>query len=306
MELFLSVFFIYIFVVIGYFAKKIFKEQIQEKSFVLLSIYFLQPILIFWGLSSKSIDLQLLFAPFFYIVIIAISIVFSLVLATNCFKDQKDRSIATTASVIGNTGNLGIPLGIALFGAESVIYTSIINILNIFIINSVGVFMYSRGNYSVIESLKNILKLPAIWFGLLATVLNLLHVEFSEDFQRTLTMGAYATMVLQLVIFGMYLCSVKLKKINYKLFGVISFIKFIFMPGIALATLMIIYPSPIIIGVVLLELSVPAAVTNVNLAALYDCKPSDTTAMVFLTSVTFLGFVFFLVYILNTLNIMQL
>ena len=38
---------IYVFVFFGYLAKRFFKDQVQEKSFVLVYIYFLMPIIIF-------------------------------------------------------------------------------------------------------------------------------------------------------------------------------------------------------------------------------------------------------------------
>ena len=44
------------------------------------------------------------------------------------FKERSDQSVYLASSLVGNTGNLGIPLGIAIFGIESVPYTSIINI----------------------------------------------------------------------------------------------------------------------------------------------------------------------------------
>ncbi len=49
------------------------------------------------------------------------------------FSSKTDENIFLATALIGNTGNLGIPLGIALFGEQSVPYTSIINIANIFL-----------------------------------------------------------------------------------------------------------------------------------------------------------------------------
>ena len=60
---------IYGFIAMGYAAKKLLKEEINEKGLILLSIYFLQPMLSFWGLSTKPIDAELLQAPFIYIAI---------------------------------------------------------------------------------------------------------------------------------------------------------------------------------------------------------------------------------------------
>jgi hypothetical protein len=39
------------------------------------------------------------------------------------------------------------------------------------------------------------------------------------------------------------------------------------------------------------------AVANVNISSLYDCKPKDVTALVFISSVLFLGIIFIAVNI---------
>lgn len=132
MSTLLAVTSIYIFILMGYIAKKVFKDEIDEKTLILISIYFLQPMLTFWGLTRSPIDYNLVFTPFLYFIIITTVLVILLLVSRYLFEDQKDRSIFIATSLIGNTGNLGIPLGIAIFGEYSVPYTSIINITNIF------------------------------------------------------------------------------------------------------------------------------------------------------------------------------
>ena len=66
METIVSLFSIYAFIFLGWIAKKIFKERIDEKSLVLISIYFLSPILVFWGLTTQKIDATAVDAPFIF------------------------------------------------------------------------------------------------------------------------------------------------------------------------------------------------------------------------------------------------
>lgn len=294
MDIFLSVVSIYIFILLGFLAKAKLKEELQEKSLVIISIYFLQPMLSFWGLSTKSVDATLIQTPLIYMGISILCIIVSFILAKSFFTDPKERSIVTISSVIGNTGNLGIPVGIALFGHESIIYTSLINVSNIFLIYTIGVYFYSRGQFSIKQSILNIIKLPLIWFALLALILNLAQVEIHPSIFKSLEMGAYAAMVLQLMIFGMFLYSVKLKTLNLKLLFNVGIIKFIIIPVISIAILKALNLDEFLVGVIMLELLVPLAVTNVNLASLYNCKPVDVTALVFLTSLFFIPYILFI------------
>lgn len=267
------------------------KEELQEKSLVILSIYFLQPMLSFWGLSTQKIDTTLLQIPFIYIFICILSIILGFFVATMFFKDNKERSIITISSAIGNTGNLGIPIGIALFGHDSIIYTSLINVANIFIVYTIGVYFYSRGSFSIKESLTNIFKLPLIWFAILALTLNFNNIPIHHSLFSALQMGAYAAMVLQLLVFGMYLYSVKLRELNLKLVLHVGILKFIIIPLLAFFILQQFHLGVLGTNALMLEILVPLAVTNVNLSSLYNCKPVEVTSLVFLSSLVFIPYI---------------
>jgi len=210
-------------------------------------------------------------------------------LAKMLFHNPKERSIATVSALIGNTGNLGIPLGIALFGEQSVPYLTLINLVNVFVVYTIGVFYYSRGEFSIRGSLLNILKLPVLWAAMVAIALNLIGYIPSPAVDKTLMMGAYASMTMQLVLFGIYLYGIKLGEINFRLSAWVNGTKFLLIPLITFAVLHYVEMDPMVKGILFLELIVPLAVANVNLASLYNCLPRTVTVQVFITSIVFLG-----------------
>ena len=291
-DIFISLMGIYVFIFLGYVAKRTFKEQIDDKTITLLSVYFLQIFLTFWGLLKHPIDATLILAPSIYLLIIIVVFLFSVFFAKKIFSDVKDVSIASVAALIGNTGNLGIPLNIAIFGEVSIAYTTIINLVNIFVVYTLGVYIYSRGEFSVKSSLLNIAKLPILWTATLAILLNLYGYQPSAVVDKTLQMGAYASMVMQLVLFGIYLYSVEFQKMSKKLLVWVTSIKFLLLPLLAFFILQFIDMSPMLKGILFIELLMPLAVANVNMASLYNCKAVDVTALVFITSLLFLGIIF--------------
>ena len=299
LETLLSLLGIYLFIAVGFGAKWSFKEQIDDRTITILSVYFLQVFLTFWGLLKRPIDTQLLLAPALYIAISLIALLLMIPLARMVFSEPKERSIATVAALIGNTGNLGVPLSIALFGEQSIPYVTLINLMNIFVVYTIGVFFYSRGEFSVRGSLLNIVKLPILWAAMMAIALNLTGYVPSPAVDKTLMMGAYASMTMQLVLFGIYLYGIELKTLNIRLSVWVSGTKFILIPVIAFVVLQNIEMEPMVKGILFLEMLVPLAVANVNLASLYNCAPKTVTAQVFITSVMFLGIVFMLPTILN-------
>jgi len=296
-----SILSIYVFIVMGYLAKRSFKDQIDDKTITLINVYFLQVFLTFWGLLIRPIDISLLYAPSIYFVIVLIIVIISAFTAKLLFENKKEDSIATVAAVIGNTGNLGIPINIAIFGEESIPYTTVVNLVNVFIVYTIGVYYYSRGTYDVKTSLKNIIKLPILWAAIVAILLSVYQVRIHSSIMNMLMMGAYASMTMQLFLFGIYLYGTKIKEISKRLLLWVMTLKFIVLPLTAFSVLVFVDLEPMVKGIVFIELMMPLAVANVNIASLYDCKPRLVTALVFVSSFAFLGIVFVAVEVLNYL-----
>ena len=203
------------------------------------------------------------------------------------------------SSLVGNTGNLGIPLGIALFGVASVPYTSILNIANVFFIYIFSVYFFAGDKFKFSDALKEIFKIPAMWFAFAALSFNYFGFRLSDDFDKVFTMGAYASIVMQLVIFGIFMSQVRVKTANWKLSLNISLFKHIVLPLIGLYTILYFELDPFVGAIIFLELIVPLAVNNVNLSSLYNCKPIDTTFSVLISSFVFVALIYFYILIIN-------
>ncbi|MCT7537243.1 AEC family transporter [Aliarcobacter butzleri] len=291
---------IYFFIFLGFIAKKRFTTQIDEKTLVLLSLYFFQPILILWGLTKSPINYEFIMSPLFYIIIVFTTLSFLIFFGKIIFNSRTDESIYLGTALIGNTGNLGIPLGIALFGVESVPYTSIINIANVFFMYTISVYFFAREQFSLKQAIISIFKIPAIWFALFAIFLNYYQVPISEHIATALNMGAYTSLTIQLFIFGVYLYNVQVKTIPWKLSLHISFAKHILLPVIGI--LIIVWFTDFnsfVASILIMELMMPLAVNNVNFAVLYNCKPFDVAATILISSIVFVFLLYFYIEIIN-------
>lgn len=133
MSTFIVILGIYSFVALGFAAKRIFSE-IDERTLVLLSVYFLQPILAFWGLFGKTIELSDFSAPTLYMGVSLLGAVAGFALFSKVLSDKRDVAIVTASGIIGNTGNLGIPLLVGIFGKTAAFYAVLINTANVFVL----------------------------------------------------------------------------------------------------------------------------------------------------------------------------
>lgn len=286
----------------GFIAKKKLKTQIDEKSLVLISLYFLQPIMIFWGLTKEPINYEFILSPIFFIFCMASTLLLILLYSKFIFSSKTDENIFLATALIGNTGNLGIPLGIALFGEQSVPYTSIINIANIFFMYTISIYFFAREQFNFKQSLKSIFKIPVIWFALLALAVNYYEIPIPKEFDFALEMGAYTSLTLQLIIFGTYLYSVKVKTIPWKLSLQISFAKHILLPIIGIIVVVNFTNfNPMIASILVMELMMPLAVNNVNFSVVYNTKPTDVAATILVSSAIFIAILHFYIEIIDYL-----
>jgi len=293
-ETLLSIIFVYIFILLGYIAKRIFKEEMDSKTLTLFSVYFLQAFVTIWGFSTANLSVEHFVVPLYYIGIIFIILIPTIFLSKKLIKDPKERAIINIAGFVGNTGNIGIPLGIALFGMESVIYTTLINIANIFVVYILGVYIYSRGSFSIKKSLLNIIKIPIMPASIIAIIININGIEIPIEIQEFFKMGAYAGIVLQLFLLGTFLYGIKLTNMKKSIFITVMSQKFILIPLATLFILSFTDLSLFVQGIILMEMMVPLAVANINLASLYNCRPKDVTTLILLSTLIFIPILFFL------------
>ena len=299
MSALISILAIYFFIFIGYLAKKIFKDEIDKKTLILISIYFLQPILTFWGLTRTPLNFNIILTPFIYFITITSTLLLLIVISKYLFKESKEQSIFIATSLIGNTGNLGIPLGIALFGEASIAYTSIINIANIFFIYTVGIYLFAKESFTFKQSLLSMVKIPILWFAIIALLFNYNNFKININIDNALQMGAYSAIVIQLIIFGIYLAKVNLKEQNYLLSISTSTIKLVILPIMGIIFSIMFNLEPSIASILIVSLSTPLAVNNVNIAALFNCKPYAVTNIVFISTLLFLIIFYFDLQIIN-------
>ena len=292
--LFTSILFVYIFIVLGYLGKRIFKEEMSERTLTLFSVYFLQPFVTVWGFSTAKLHSEHIFIPLLYLGIILLLLLPTAFAARKLFPDRKERAIFSIAGFVGNTGNIGIPLGLALFGEESVIYATLINIANVFVVYGLGVYIYSRGSLSIRQSLLNILKIPIIPASAIAILINIYDIPLSDQIREFFKMGAYGGIVLQLFLLGTFLYGLKIHEIGTKLLiGTLSQ-KFILVPLFAMLILHLTDLPLFVQAIIVMEMMTPLAVANINLSSLYDCRPRDVATLILLSTLLFIPMLFVL------------
>jgi predicted permease len=114
-------------------------------------------------------------------------------------------------------------------------------------------------------------------------------------------MGAYAGIVLQLFLLGTFLAGIKIQELHPKLFIGTMTQKFLIVPFFTFVVLQFTSIKPLVQEIILMEMLVPLAVANINLASLYDCHPKDVTSLILLSTILFIPILFMLNWIISFL-----
>ncbi|WP_294967157.1 transporter [Sulfurimonas sp.] len=287
--LLLKIFPLYINILLGYISTKFLK--VTREAIANLLIYILGPIVVFSATISVKIDLAVLMLPVFFYLFCSIIAFTLLYFYKNSWNDATGNILAFSGAT-GNTGYFGIPLAVIFFPpylADIYIFTVLASLLYE---STTGFYVTAKGNFTVKQSLQKIMKLPLLYAFVVGLLFNLLGISIPDDLSSYTAQfkGAYG--ILGMMLMGMGLVGLKLKKgsdLDYKFISILFILKFVFWP-IAILTFIYIdktyfmFLNEDLYKVMFLFGIVPLAGNTVTLAVLLDAKPEKASFTVLLST----------------------
>ena len=203
---------LYVIISIGWVAGKI--ENVDIKSLAFLSIYVLAPITVIGYI------MQMEFKPIYIGLPVLVYgacclITFSILRFAKAVYPDNRSVLLTMCASRNNAGYFGLPLVIALFPPDLIGVYMFMLMGNIIFGNTVGYYIWMRGNMSGRESMMKVLKFPGLYAFIIGIVLNIRGVSLNND---TLTYWAYfkgAYIVIGMLIIGTALSRLNHLKISF-------------------------------------------------------------------------------------------
>lgn len=119
--------------------------------------------------------------------------------------ERKLVAATALASMFTNAGNYGLAVTLFAFGEEALSYASIFFVTNALMAYSVGALIASLGSASLAQSLKNLLRVPALYGMLLGIGVMALDWQLPLPVNRAIDLLADASIPVLLVVLGMQL-----------------------------------------------------------------------------------------------------
>ncbi|WP_258238566.1 AEC family transporter [Arcobacter sp. CECT 8986] len=286
---------LYINIILGYLSVKFL--NVKKESIATLVIYIITPLVVFSSTISVQIDTKLALLPFMIYIFCSFTAIVVYRLFRNHWADATSNILAFNAGT-GNAGYFGIPLALLFFDNHVVNVFIFAQLAFIFYGNTTGFYITAKGNFTVRQSLKKVLRLPVIYAFIFGLACNFYGLSIPDELIVYTSQFKAVYGILGIMILGMGLVGLRQSGELDKKFVLLNFFfKFVYWPVCALIfiyldkNLLYIFNDENIYKIIFLFSIVPVANNGVTLAIINGLKPEKAIVTVLLSTI------FSLVYI---------
>lgn len=199
----------------------------------------------------------------------------------------EDRGVYQMLLVLANSGYMGYPLTLAIFGEHGLFLMIICNLIVILYTYSAGVIMLisgKDGSVAIKNMMKSIISIPVIT-SMLGVLIFTSGIQFPSLLENFLDTVGAITIPLSMIIIGIQLAESKTKEVlNNKHIFETLFFKLIVIPATLFVILIWIPVSPFVFCIVIFAMAMPSAAIVPVLSDLYDTNSKLAAQVVFITT----------------------
>lgn len=284
---------LYVTVALGWIAGRFLEASGRHIAGIML--YIVTPSVVFSGVMAAPLTPEVILLPALVFGFCTVISLIHMALARRLLSDGSAAVIPLSVAT-GNTGYFGIPVALLLFGEEGLALYIVCMLGTTLFETSVGFYLAARGKYSIRDSLRRVVRLPAVYAFLAAVLLNLSEISIPEVFVPLFDnlRGAYS--ILGMMIIGMGITSFRGLAGNPRFTALAFFGKFVAWPALALAFWWLdahwlgIYSEAVHQAIFLMSIT-PIAANTVVIATLLDASPRQAAGTTLLSTLFALGFI---------------
>ncbi len=261
------------------------KFHLDIKTISRAGFYVLTPCLVFTSLSRSSVSGgEFGRIVLFELLVTAILLIVAWGVARLIRLSRPQESAFLLAVLFVNAGNYGLSVNLFAFGQETLARAILFFVASTAVMNTLGIFIASRGRADVKTALLNVFKMPAIYAVLAAFALRLLSWPVtSQSWFRALDTLGQAAVPVMLLLLGIQLARNSFDQ-DLGRISLAAFLRLGLSPLLSLVVAALLGLSGEAHRASVLEASMPTAVTSVILAVEFDTLPEFVTGVVFLST----------------------
>ena len=271
---------------VGFFLGK--KKDPESRSIAHLSIYVLLPCLVFTSFLDDNILSSLAVTGVYIFAFTGIMYIFSVVACRILKFDRTLESAFLLSVLFTNSGNYGVPLCTFAFGEEGTINALAYMMYGSVIMYTVAVFIASRGNWSALESVKNVFRIPLVYAVILAAAFSYFSMEVPSFIVKPLALMGSAAIPVAMVLLGIQLSKTEMHR-ELKPLVLSTLFRLILSPFVGIALTGLMGVEGVLRSVLIIESSMPTAINAGLIAIEFDAKPGYVSTVILVSTVLSIG-----------------
>ena len=246
-----------------------------------VSLYVLGPCLVFSKLVETTVTgTDLVQIVVFTVVGTLLVLALSWVVARSLRLDRSKESAFMLSCTFVNSGNYGLPLVLFAFGEQGLDRALLYFVTSAFVVNTLAVFVASRGKAKSTASLLNIFRIPIIYAIAIAFAVRVTGLVVPGFISKPLQMAGDASIPVMLLLVGVQLARVSLGR-QVRLISIATLVRLVggAVVGVTLAAVMGL--TGVTRQACIVEHSTPTGVITSILAVEFGTEPEFVTGVVF-------------------------
>lgn len=284
---------------IGFIGQKFLSFDIKTISTA--ALYLLSPFLAFRTFYTNELDQTYLYIAAFAVILTIVLFVIVWIMASTMKASRSERSAMILSGVFMNSGNYGVPVVLFAFGNEAFNYGVIMMVFQSILMNSIGIFFASIGgdtNATWKDSMQRVIRMPLIYAAILGIIFQLTSITLPNSLMQGVDLIAEAAIPVVMLVLGMQLAVIAHKRVAYRYVTVVSFIRMVLSPILAVGILLFLPVNDLLKAVLIIQAAMPSAANTTMFALQFGTEPdlvSFTTLLTTLLSLFTIPIVLFFV-----------
>jgi predicted permease len=272
---------------IGYIGQK--TLHINPRNVSKMAVYLLMPFLAFRTFYENELNTEYL-----YLAIFALGLCFGLiaiVYAVSYFKKytKNESSSLILSSVFMNNGNYGTPVALFAFGAAGFNTAIILMVIQSLIMSTIGIYYAAKGSADKQVGIKGallaVVKMPVVYGSVMGISLQLGNVPIPEMFYKSINLVSDAAIPSVMIILGMQLATITIKKLEMEKLLYSIGIKMILAPLVAYLFASNLPVSDQVGDIMILMAAMPSAANTTLLSLEYNTKPEFVSSVTLVSTI---------------------
>lgn len=251
-------------------------KHLETKHLLTLVLYFLIPGIILETLTTAQVSLEDVYKTLLYCILNLVLLWAAANILGKLLKlPAPEIAGLTLISTLTNCVNYGLPLVLLAFGKLGLDKASVYVVIQMIIVNTIGVYFAARSRFSVKDAIKSVFSLPAIYAALLAIFLRVSNLHLPSGIEQGVAMVAQSYSPIVLTILGAQMASVKISELErgaQTAFWAGMTSRLLLAPLLAYFALSLLGIKGTLFSVLFILSSMPVAVNSVILAEKFDAS----------------------------------